>query len=917
MSGLSTGVGLISGLNTAEIINALITAQRAPAARIESRIAGFQSTQTGLKTLEAFTVSITSSIQSLGNSNLFNSFTVNNPNSSNVAVSTGTNSIPGTYHFTPLADAQTHAAHSKGFVNADQQTIGSSGTVTIATGGHLHRSTPLDVLNSGTGVRRGTIRVSDRAGNSSDIDLSNVHSVDDVLAAINNDATISVTASTINGQIVLEDTTGSTTSNLSVVDLNGNFAAADLGIAQSVTSDTLTGSDVFAITTDFTLGQINDGNGLRLVSGAPDIKLTLADATEIEVTLDSAATIGDVINTINNHADNGGKVTAALVSGALQLTDNTSGGGTFTVENINDSSAIRQLGIDSASSGGVISGRRLVAGINSVLLANLRGGQGIDEVGSISLTDRAGTSTTINLSSAQSLDEVIHAINTAENGGIDLQLSARINNAGTGIVVTDTSGATASNLIIADVATGTLAEQLGIEVDAAQTSIDSGSLNHRYLNESTSVADYAPDGSGIAAGSIRIVDSAGNEEVIAISSAVATIGDVLQRINAASKIQVTAQLNTTGDGFELIDNAGGSGGLRVEEIDSTTAADLRILGTGTLNATSGKYEITSRQIAEIDVESDDTLNDLIDKFNAFDGTVSAAVIDDGSTFSSKRLAITSAISGAGGRLIIDDGALNLGFSTFVEGRDARLRVGADPLTGFIATSSTNAFEETVADLSATVVNANGTTAEVSVTRDDSKITSSLQSFVTAYNALISNADEQTSFDIETEERGVLQGQGVVLRILSRVESIVSQQYGDSTDTIRSLSQLGIRFTTGGKLTLDTEELQSAIDNDPATIEKFFTNTDNGFSDAATNIVESLTDPFTGTFTLENTSLQDSIDSLQDRVDTLDEILLVRRDRLLQEFVRMEELIAGLQTQQQAISAIAPITVNRRSNNNSR
>lgn len=95
--------------------------------------------------------------------------------------------------------------------------------------------------------------------------------------------------------------------------------------------------------------------------------------------------------------------------------------------------------------------------------------------------------------------------------------------------------------------------------------MDSNSLYLRHVNAATSVSDYAPDGSAITPGSIKITDSQGNSAVIEISSAVKNIGDVLQRINGASGISVTAQLNETGDGFVIIDEAGGPEQLLIEE----------------------------------------------------------------------------------------------------------------------------------------------------------------------------------------------------------------------------------------------------------------------------------------------------------------------------------------------------------------
>jgi hypothetical protein len=80
-----------------------------------------------------------------------------------------------------------------------------------------------------------------------------------------------------------------------------------LGLLQSVSSATLTGSDVFAITDDFTLNLLNDGNRIRHYTGSDDFQITLANASTIAVNVDNATTIGDVVEAINNDSENDGR----------------------------------------------------------------------------------------------------------------------------------------------------------------------------------------------------------------------------------------------------------------------------------------------------------------------------------------------------------------------------------------------------------------------------------------------------------------------------------------------------------------------------------------------------------------------------------------------------------------------------------
>ncbi|MCA9113908.1 MAG: flagellar filament capping protein FliD [Planctomycetaceae bacterium] len=906
MGSITTGVGLASGIDIENIVNQMISLQRRSAVQMESRVQSLQSQQSGLAGLEGTVLSLSTTITRLEQSTTFASYTTSVSDSTQMSVTASSSAEPGSYDLQTIQASQTHQLLSKGYATADQQPVGP-GTLVVSSGGFLDPPTPLDSLNSGAGVRRGTIRVTDRSGSSADIDLSKAYSVADVVDSINAVEGISVTARADGDRLVLEDSSGSTSSNLIVADLGGGKAATDLGIAGSVAATTLTGSSIYSVTDEFTLGQINDGNGLRRIDSAADLKITLTDDSTLEVNLDDAVTLADVARLINDHEDNGGRVSATVTDGRIELEDLSGGGGSspLMVEDINSASVVRQLGLDATAAGTTLTGNRLAAGMNTVLLRNLNGGSGIEIPGSIELTSRSGLTATIDLSTAETLNDVLSAITTAQTGGgASLQLTARVNDAGTGIVIEDGSGG-GGNLIVADTGGGTVAADLGITVDAAQSSVDSGSLKLRRINEATSLTGYPPDGGAFESGSIVIRDSAGNEATITLSSAVKTIGDVLQRINASSDIQVTAALNETGDGFVLIDEAGGAGTLEVEELGGTVAADLRLLGDSVVGS-SGKQEISSRLAAVIEVDADDTLNDVVEKLNASASFLTAKVIDDGSAFSSKRIDLRAASSGYGARLSIDDSGLNMGLSTVTEGQDALLRNGLSAASGFLIASGDNTFEGIADGLTVTVKAAGTSAAKVTVAHDTSRIETALQSFVDGYNQLVSTADQLTQFNLESNTKGVLQGSGVVLRMFTRLDSLINGRR-EVDGPWRSMSQLGIRISTGGKLAFDKDRLSEVLQQDPDAVKDFFLTKDTGFAAIARQTVDGFTDSFTGSLTLQKNSLQTSIDSLTTRIDQLDSILEVRRERLLLEFIQMENAISALNSQQSAISGISLVS----------
>ncbi|HET6324273.1 MAG TPA: flagellar cap protein FliD N-terminal domain-containing protein, partial [Planctomycetaceae bacterium] len=528
-SKVQSTVGPVSGINYQNLITALVASQQLQVTDLQNNISTIQAQQTGYETLEANLAPVTTAIQSLSFPATFQAFQVQLSDPTQLNVTAGSNAAPGSYQFQSLQLASTQTDLSQGFVNADSQSVGT-GTLTISAGGGLAPPTLLGALNGNAGVQAGSIRITDAAGHATTVNLSNAYTVNDVINAINNNGVAQVDASTSGGHLVITDQSGGS-GTFTVANVSGGHTASDLGIAQSSTTGTITGQNVYQTTNNTLLSQINDGNGLSTTAGTSSLQITLSDGTQLKTDLSSAQTVGDVLNDINDASGNGGKLVASIVNGGIQLTDTSGGTGTLSVSDEDQSSVVEELGLNVAANGNTISGNALLGGINSVLLRNLNGGQGITQTDQIQLQDRTGLTATVDLTGAQSLDQVVNAINSATTtGGQKLNLTASINSAGDGIQVTDTSGSTASNLEIQDVGGSTLATQLGISVNAATNSVNSGRLNLQYINQATSLSTYAPGGSAIPNGDFTITNSAGKSASIAVTSADTTLGDVMNAI---------------------------------------------------------------------------------------------------------------------------------------------------------------------------------------------------------------------------------------------------------------------------------------------------------------------------------------------------------------------------------------------------
>ncbi len=197
----------------------------------------------------------------------------------------------------------------------------------------ITRTTSIDDLAGGAGVDLSGGLLITNGTSTVAVDLSGVTTIQELCNAVEG-AGAGVRAS------VTEDGTGialiSTMSgtNLSVAE-NGGVTAAALGLR------------TYDLTTP--LSELNFGRGVETVAGEDDLRITAKDGGTVDVNLDDAQTIGDVIDAINTAAaDAGVNVTAGLpeTGNGIRITDDTGGAGTLSVSRLNLSFALDDLGLD-------------------------------------------------------------------------------------------------------------------------------------------------------------------------------------------------------------------------------------------------------------------------------------------------------------------------------------------------------------------------------------------------------------------------------------------------------------------------------------------------------------------------------------------------------------------------------------------
>ncbi|MGA2498480.1 MAG: flagellar filament capping protein FliD [Tepidisphaeraceae bacterium] len=898
MGTITSGIGLVSGINYKDMIDQLMKIEQRPKDLLQKRIDITNGQKLAFTDLATRLAALKLSATTLRQASTFLNRSAASSNANVLSVSAASGAAKGIYQFQVSRLVSSQQAISAGFTDTSSAPVGA-GTVTIELGGgEINSETSLAQLNGGAGVQNGQFRITDRSGRSGVIDITSALSLDDVVRKINTSLDISVKAQIQGNKLALTDLTGQTNSNLMVTDVGGGTAAANLGIAGSVDSSTLSGSTINYLGRSSTLAGLNDGRGIRTAGSGADFSITDSQGTSYDVTVGGLSTVGQVIDAINTAT--GGKVTASIANGAtgITLTDSAGGGASPAVTAIGSSKAAQDLGLDAAASGSTIAGRSVLAGVDTMLLSSMRGGKGLD-LGTVDFTDRAGNTTSVDFSGATNVQDVLDLINNNRVVG----LHASLKDSGNGIQINDTSRGS-GNVVIAD-GSSTTASELGIggTFTTATATIKGANLQPQWVGENTLLSIYN-GGRGVATGNFTITNSLGGTATIAITSTDTTIGAVLKKINAAG-IGVTASINDNGDGILLTDTNGGSGGMIIADVTSQTAANLNIKGTANGNTIDGSFEKT------FTISDTDTLDSFIANINNTGFAVSASAINDGSGAAANRLSLTSRFSGKAGRFVFDAGDTRLQTSNLVKAQNAAVFFGGgDTQNPVLITSSTNQLTNVVRGLTIDLNGVSASPVTVSVTDNNSNVLAELRKFVSNFNDLTDKIEALTAFNTDPTKRGVLQGDATVEHGRSALFSAIQSVVGGAGN-VRVLADLGLKVVDRGRLELDESKFQQTFAADPENVKKFFTqlqaasgttSAQKGMGTIIEDAINKLIDPVNGILTTASKTLDNHTQSFQNGIAQLTTLLAAKRTRLETRYAHLEAVLSQMQSQQQSLTS---------------
>ncbi|HVS71383.1 MAG TPA: flagellar filament capping protein FliD [Phycisphaerae bacterium] len=908
---VSASIGPISGIDYGSLINGLIALDQEPIDQLSTRLGTMDQQNNALTSLSTQMTALKISAASFSSTSIFRSATATSANPSVVTATAGVGTPTGTYSFNVQRLASASQMVTQGFSNTTTA-LGLSGNLLMQLGGGvLNDPAKLSQLNGGSGVARGSIRITDSSGASTIVDLSHAVDINDVVNAINSSGSANVVAAVQGDHLQLTDSsTGA--GALTVANVGGTTTATDLGLTGASAGGVLTGTSLTKMSGATSLDTLNDGLGVRNAGILSDFSVSTGSAN-IPVSLSGLKTVGDVIAKINSLGQSSG-ISAAISADGNGITLSDTNGGPVTVAALNGSMAATDLGIQGTSSGASLVGSRITSSLEGPLLKDLNGGnQG--QTGEV--TPIPGTitinSTTVDLSSANTLDDVIQAINKSGAG-----VTAALDNAGTGISLSSN----AASFTVAD-GTGNLASFLNIAgtstAGATGSSISSGDLHLAYASQNTLLSSLN-GGAGVSTGQVRFTDGNGKAVTVDFTgNTVNTLGDVINKINA-SGLAISARINDTGDGI-LLTQTGGTLAATAQDVNGGTMAQgLGLSGTFANNKKDGTQQKT------IAIAATDTLNDVAQKINNAGAGVAASVLNDGSGGTPYRLSLSSRNSGQAGRLVFNGSAVGLNMTTLVQGQDAVMIYGGNATGsgGLLATNSTNTFTGLVPSMAVTL---NGVgNSSITVNNDPSKVTSAVQSFVDNYNQVINTIATDTAFNAQDQtQNGVLFGNSTVQQLQDSMGQFIARAFS-GVGQYRTITAMGISVNQDGTLTLDTDTLNQILATNPDDVRTFFTTntkavaadlTTNpptqaqpaveGFGATLSDMVTRFTDSQTGILFAASDAITNQETQLKQQQTDLATLLTAKRNRLTQQMANLESTIAGLKNQGTALNSLTSTT----------
>jgi flagellar hook-associated protein 2 len=292
------------------------------------------------------------------------------------------------------------------------------------------------------------------------------------------------------------------------------------------------------------------------------------------------------------------------------------------------------------------------------------------------------------------------------------------------------------------------------------------------------------------------------------------------------------------------------------------------------------------------------LSGLKDAINNSGAAVTASIVNTGTSSSpSYKLIVQGKNTGTANDVTVSFAVSDGGSNPFTGGGDV-VQAADDArftVNGLSLTRSSNTVSDAIPGVTFSLLKDGGASASITVGSDTSAIKDKIKQLVDSYNAVTKVVGDQFTLNAATGRQGTLAGDAIARASVARLRTALGNASGGD-GSIRSLSDIGIRFQKDGSLKLDDAKLSSALSSNPQGVQNLFLNTENGIGKRLPAVVDGLINSVSGSVTARQKGIDASIASLEKKIAKEEVRIADYEKRLRAQFTSLEKLVSQLNQQ---------------------
>ncbi|MBS1197801.1 MAG: flagellar hook-associated protein [Proteobacteria bacterium] len=353
-----------------------------------------------------------------------------------------------------------------------------------------------------------------------------------------------------------------------------------------------------------------------------------------------------------------------------------------------------------------------------------------------------------------------------------------------------------------------------------------------------------------------------------------------------------ATLSDTSLGSATATNSAAAGSHTLSDITLASAQQLSKsgmsipAGAGTLN-----IKVGDGTAVNVSIGANATLASMRDAINASSAGVSASILNDGS---SDVLVLKSKNSGAANTITMTGSA---GFEDFNYAagsanswtQDAEAKNASVKIDGITVSSASNSISTAIEGVTLTLAKESATGTTLTIAKDNSGITSSLNTFIKAFNDAATTMKSLGAYNSTTKTAATLTGDSTLRSTQNQLNTLLFSSSSAGGNGLQRLSDLGVNLQLDGTLKLDSTKLNAAINSNFEGVANLVADVGSRFK--AT--LDSMVGP-TGSVNSKIDGIKSTIKSLDQRQEALQLKLAKVEERYRRQFTALDTQISNMQ-----------------------